>query len=437
MGFATAPANIAVNSVYTKKETYLIVIFAFLGALFDGVELNLVSYPMVYISKTLGVTTADMVTVLTWQGLASLAGGFFFGWLGDLVGRRWAYAICVLTYGLGALLAGFAQTYEVFMATRIFAGIGIGGQFGLVFTMFTEAWKTQKRGFMGGCIQSMFIVGQIITVGVTYISITVYGQESGWRNAFVILGVVSILIAIASIKFLPESNLWKIYREKLKEGTLPVEFQRTAVPLVDLFKNGLAYGTTLFMIVSTAVFIISYQTITYQSTFLLKEANVPLNQTSVIVLIGLIFTAIAYILIGHISDLLNRKWAFFWGAVIGLIGFSSFSFLALTGNIAIGANFWASPMFWSLMLCNAGYAGFAVLGVWMSEFYPTRIRATGSNVCYYVGRGLGAGVFPLIALKIGGSVTMALSLGIIGAVGSLAFALFTPDRTGREIHAVE
>jgi SHS family lactate transporter-like MFS transporter len=94
-------------------------------------------------------------------------------------------------------------------------------------------------------------------------------------------------------------------------------------------------------------------------------------------------------------------------------------------------------MFWSLMLCNAGYAGFAVLGVWMSEFYPTRVRSTGCNVCYYVGRGLGAGVFPLFALKIAGSVTMALALGLVGAVAALAFALFTPDRTGREINAIE
>ncbi|GED29269.1 MFS transporter [Brevibacillus centrosporus] len=438
MGFgADTSLKLNATSVYTRNETLLVVFFAFLGALFDGIELNLISYPMVYISKSLGVTTADMVTVLTWQGLASLVGGFLFGWLGDVIGRRWSYALCVLIYGVGAILAAFIHSYDVFLITRIFAGIGIGGQFGLVFTMFTECWKTEKRGTMGGLIQSMFVVGQIVTVIVTYFCLQAFGADEGWRDAFLILGVLSVIVGVASIFYLPESKLWLEYREKLRAGTLPVELKRTGVPLVDIFKNGLAYGTTMFMIVSTAVFIISYQTITYQSTFLLKEAGVPLNLTSVIVLIALFITGIAYVIVGYISDKLNRKWAFFWGAVVGLIGFGSFLILALTGNIAIGENFLSSPMFWSLMICNAGYAGFAVLGVWMSEFFPTRLRATGNNVCYYVGRGLGAGLFPLIAIKIAGSVTMALALGIIGAIAAVVFALFAADRTGREINAIE
>lgn len=445
MNISTIDGNLATSSapvknsaaLYTKKEVYLIVIFAFLGALFDGVELNLLSYPLVYISESLNVTTKDIIQILTFQGLASLVGGFLFGWLGDIIGRRWSYAICVLTYGVGAFIAGFVDSYESLLWTRIFAGLGIGGMFGLVFTMFTECWKTQKRGFMGGLIQSMFVVGQIVTIGVTYYSIAALGEDQGWRTAFFILGGISILIAVASLFLLPESKPWQEYRQKLKDGTLPVELRRTAVPFVDLFKNKLAVGTVLFMIICTGVFVISYSVISFQSTFLLSEAKVPLNQASLILLLGLICTAVAYVLTGYISDVLNRKMAFFWGSVLGFIGFAFFMVLALTGNVTMGDNFWTAPIFWALMLCNAGYCSFAVMGVWMSEFYPTRIRATGSNVCYYVGRGLGAGLYPLFALQIAGSVTMALAFGLFGAVAALAFTLFAPDRTGREIQAIE
>jgi MFS family permease len=424
-------------SVYTKKEVYLIVIFAFLGALFDGVELNLLSYPLVYISQTLDVTTKDIIQILTFQGLASLVGGFLFGWLGDFIGRRWSYAICVMIYGLGAFLAGFTDSYESLLWTRIFAGIGIGGMFGLVFTMFTECWKIQKRGLMGGLIQSMFIVGQIITIGITYYCLAVFGEQQGWRTSFSILGFISIVIAIASLFLLPESKPWQEYRQKLKEGTLPVELRTSTVPFIDIFKNKLAAGSVLFMIISTGVFVISYSVISFQATFLLTEAKVPLNQTSVILLLGLVCTGIAYVVTGYVSDILNRKKAFFLGAILGFIGFSWFMILALSGNITIGENFWTAPIFWALMLCNAGYCSFAVLGIWMSEFYPTRIRSTGSNVCYYVGRGLGAGLYPLFALQIAGSVTMALAFGVFGAMACLVFTLFTPDRTGREIKAIE
>jgi MFS family permease len=443
MGMGTINADLrsaqvtASTSLYTKKEVYLIVIFAFLGALFDGVELNLLSYPMIYIADSLNVTTKAIVTILTLQGLSSLFGGFLFGWLGDIIGRRWSYAICVIVYGLGAFIAGFVESYDAMLWTRIFAGLGIGGMFGLVFTMFTECWKTEKRGYMGGLIQSMFVVGQILTVGISYFAISAFGPDAGWRTAFYILGGLSIFIGIASLFLLPESKPWQIYKQKLKDGTLPPELRRTSVPFIDLFKNKLGVGTVLFMIICTGVFVISYSVITFQSTFLLSEAGAPLNQASLIMLIGLICTGVAYALTGYISDVLNRKKAFFLGSVLGFIGFSFFMTLALTNNTAIGDNFWTAPIFWALMLCNAGYCSFAVMGIWMSEFYPTRIRATGSNVCYYVGRGLGAGLYPLFALQIAGSVTMALAFGIFGAVAALAFTLFTPDRTGRVIEALE
>jgi len=74
----------------------------------------------------------------------------------------------------------------------------------------------------------------------------------------------------------------------------------------------------------------------------------------------------------------------------------------------------------------------------MSEFFPTRVRSTGSNTAYYTGRGFGAGLYPLVALGLaGGNVAYALGLGVIGAVVAMVIAIFAPDRTGREIRAIE
>jgi SHS family lactate transporter-like MFS transporter len=73
----------------------------------------------------------------------------------------------------------------------------------------------------------------------------------------------------------------------------------------------------------------------------------------------------------------------------------------------------------------------------MAEFFPTRIRSAGSNTSYYAGRGIGAGLFPLLALSIGGSVPIALALGVVGPVLAALVALAVPDRTGRTIVAVE
>jgi MFS family permease len=130
--------NSAATSAVSSRVLRLTLLFAFLATVFDGVELNLLSYPLVYISGTFGVSTQAVVGAITAQGLASLVGGFLFGWMGDVLGRRKAFALCVFVYGIGALLAGLVTSYPLFLVTRVVSGVGIGGEFGLAFAIFAE-----------------------------------------------------------------------------------------------------------------------------------------------------------------------------------------------------------------------------------------------------------------------------------------------------------
>src|SRR6185312_12902963 len=117
--------NSAATSAVSSRVLRLTLLFAFLATVFDGVELNLLSYPLVYISGTFGVSTQAVVGAITAQGLASLVGGFLFGWMGDVLGRRKASALCVFVYGIGALLAGLVTSYPLFLVTRVVSGVGI------------------------------------------------------------------------------------------------------------------------------------------------------------------------------------------------------------------------------------------------------------------------------------------------------------------------
>ena len=438
MDIAAPTGPLVVAESYTPRETRATLVFAFLGTVFDGVELNLLSYPLVYLARSLHVGTASIVGAVTAQGLASLVGGFAFGWLGDVLGRRRAFALCVFTYGLGTTLAAFAPTYQVFLGTRILAGLGIGGEFGLAFSMFSECWHTERRGFMGGSIQSMFIVGEIITQGVLYLTLSTLGHELGWRYGFAILGVVSILLAASAFAWVPESRKWLRYQQELKRGLVPTDLKRNKVPYIDMFRGGLAGGTIAFIIIMTAIFMYSYSLGTFSATFLLTKAKTPLGATTEILFIGFFVTIASYMIFATLSDFIARKWAFLLSNVVGVVGLAAYLLLLSSGHSFVGPIFWTSPMFWALTVAQGGFGGFAIVGVWMSEFFPTRIRSTGSNAAYYAGRGLGAGAYPLTALKLaGGDVAYALSLGIVGAVVGLVVAAFTPDRTGREIHAVE
>jgi MFS family permease len=422
---------------HPRRNLRFVLIFAFLGSLFDGAEINLVGYPLTYLSASLHVSTVAVVSVATFQGFASIAGGFLFGWLGDTLGRRRTYAVSVLAFGLAAVLGGLSPNFGTFLVTRLLAGLGMGGLFGLSFSMFTECWKTTRRGTMGGLIQSMYFLGEIITVGVLYACLTWFGKDLGWRTGYVVIGAASIVIGVAAIKLLPESRHWLEYQQRLCEGTVPPELRRTRVPIVDVFRSKVVYGSVIFMVLSTAMFLTTNSVGVYLSTYLLKSQHLPLGTSSGIVLIGYVFTIAAYSATGALSDVVRRKFAFLAACVFGVAGFAWFGAQVLSGSDHVTGSFWSDSTFWALMWSAAACGGFGVLGVWMSEYYPTRIRSTGSNSSYYVGRGLGAGVYPLFALALAGGVPLALALGILGPLAGIVFSTIAPDRTGRAIVAIE
>lgn len=431
------PLGGSASAVPARREVVLILVFAFLGTLFDGAELNLVGYPLAYLSDTFHVSTIQIIQISTLQGFASIAGGLLFGWLGDLLGRRRTYTISVLVFGIAAILGGLAPTYSLFLLTRLLAGVGMGGLFGLSFSMFAECWKTRRRGAMGGSIQAMYFVGEILTEGAIYFCIRGLGPDTGWRTGYVLIGAGTVVIAILAAFLLPESHQWRIYQGELKAGRVPQDLRRNKVPLLDLFRPGYALGTVVFIALATAMFLTTNSLISYLSTFLIKVEKVSLGTASLIVLLALICTAVTYPLGGILSDFLRRKWAFFWCCAFGLVGFTWFLVLVLGHDAHIHEDFWNYQTFWALMLCASACGGFGILGIWMAEFFPTRVRSTGSNTSYYAGRGLGAGVFPLFALSVAGTVPLALALGIIGPIVGVVVALAAPDSTGRTIAAIE
>jgi SHS family lactate transporter-like MFS transporter len=434
---SSSNASAPVSGDRSRRRLTLILVFAFLGTLFDGAELNLVGYPLAYIAGSLGVSTIQIVQVITLQGFASIVGGLLCGWLGDRFGRRWTYTGAVVTFGVAAVLGGLAPNYGLFLLTRLLAGVGMGGLFGLAFSMFAECWKTTRRGAMGGSIQGMYFVGQMVTIGVVYFCTTRLGQATGWRGGYLAIGALTLVIGAFASVLLPESEQWRHYRAELRAGRVPERMRPSKVPLSELFRREYVRGTVLFVVLASAVFLTTNSIISYLTTFLVKVEKLPLGTASVITLLASIVTGVSYPLTGALSDIVRRRVAVFCSSLVGVLGFGWLMLLVLNGGAHVTSQFWTDQTFWAIMASAAGAGGFGVLGVWMAEFFPTRIRSTGSNTSYYAGRALGAGLFPLAALSLGGSVPMALALGVVGPVLGAMVALAVPDRTGRVIAAVE
>ena len=168
-----------------------------------------------------------------------------------------------------------------------------------------------------------------------------------------------------------------------------------------LFKT-LVFGS-LFA-VGSFLFIVPLVSLSFT---LLSSLKLPTFQVIVVaLLVGLVRFTVA----GKLSDRFGRKRTTYLFLAISLV----FSFLFFLGVPAVVEASIISLMF--------GSAFFAYFGIWMSEIFPAEVRATGTNMVFFLGRliGGGFGVTIVLLLPLGLQMDLALALVISSLVVGLS-----------------
>ncbi len=117
------------------------------------------------------------------------------------------------------------------------------------------------------------------------------------------------------------------------------------------------------------------------------------------------------ILIGAVSDYIGRRVSFSLSALLGM----SASLMVWYYTMIV---FDQSKALAALFAIPLGFGSHALFGVWLSEIYPTMIRATGTGFVFSVARGLSFGGF------IVGILTERLGIPLVTSMMMLAAALF-------------
>jgi MFS transporter, SHS family, sialic acid transporter len=127
-------SSVPAPPVVSAKAQWMCLIAAFLGWMFDGMEMGI--FPLVArpaLQDLLGAsgdaligTWMSYVTALFLVGAA--LGGLVFGWLGDRVGRVRAMTASILCYSIFTGLCYFATEAWHIGAFRFVAALGMGGE---------------------------------------------------------------------------------------------------------------------------------------------------------------------------------------------------------------------------------------------------------------------------------------------------------------------
>ena len=156
------------------------------------------------------VSTATPSIVATMGGLALYSWVFtaymltstvavpILGKLSDQFGRRPIFVFGIVTFILGALLAGFARTMPELIATRGLQGLGAGAIFPIAFAIVGDLYPPAERGRVQGLIGAAFGVSSLIgPLAGGWIS-----DHWGWRWAFwanVPVGLVALAVVLVTL----------------------------------------------------------------------------------------------------------------------------------------------------------------------------------------------------------------------------------------------
>ena len=101
-------------------------------------------------------------------------GALFFGRIGDLVGRKYAFLVTLLIMGGATAAIGFLPTYAtigiaapiILLLIRVLQGLALGGEYGGAAVYVAEHVPDEKRGFYTSFIQITATLGLFVSLVV-------------------------------------------------------------------------------------------------------------------------------------------------------------------------------------------------------------------------------------------------------------------------------
>jgi MFS family permease len=210
----------------------------------DGLEITIAAnvVPDLTEKTTLHLTTAQSGSIASWYLIGEIIGALFFGRLSDKLGRRNLFMVTLGVYLIGSGLTAVTMAgsgWLVFLyATRILAGMGIGGEYAAINSAIDEMIPARYRGRVDVAVNGTYWGGALIGTAATLFLLNHLPADWGWRTAFLV-GPVLALSIIYVRRNLPESPRWQIMhgREQAAEGSIAeiendVEESRGPVPPV-------------------------------------------------------------------------------------------------------------------------------------------------------------------------------------------------------------
>lgn len=206
------------------------------------------------IGTGLGVPAADVAVVLSAFVIAFAAAQLFCGMLADAVGRRPIIFGGLTLYIAASVLGASAKDFDILIVARVLQGLGCAAVVLLARTIVRDlldrAHAARTLAVVGALYGPVPILAPLISGGLVMLF--------GWRAPMLGLGILCAIVALFSLRTLPET-LRPEHRQRLNPRGVLASFGtlvRSKPLLAFVFTNAFAYsGILLFSAVAPQVIV--------------------------------------------------------------------------------------------------------------------------------------------------------------------------------------
>jgi MFS family permease len=331
-------------------------------------------------SASVSASTSALLTALIFAStlVARPLGSAVFGHFADTVGRKRTTLVAVAGFGITTLITAMLPGYQtiglwavgLLIALRFVDGIFLGGEYTTAVPLAMEWSPKQRRGLYSGLITSTSPGAYAVIAAITLLLLETMpsaGLHSayvqwGWRIPFIVGALLSVL-------------LFRYYLRVVHEPPAEVTGVKHRAPLIRLLvKHPKSLGQ-VFLLMSGAWLATNMEAAVFPGQ-LATHVGLSSKQVTTTMLIVDAVTAVAYPLLGMLSQRIGRrKFYIGWGIAMLLIGTGSYV-LAVTGT-GMG-----SAVGFGIVFGVFSIGTYGPIAAYLTERFPASIRATGYGVGY-------------------------------------------------------
>jgi MFS family permease len=444
---ASVPGTVARNGV-VRSETYgiwRVILASAVGTMIEWYDFYIFGSLAAVLSPKFYPPGNDTFAYIAY--LATFAVGFlvrpfgalFFGRIGDVVGRKYAFLATLSIMGGATAIIGLLPSFKTagwfapitLLLIRVLQGLALGGEYGGATVYVAEHVPDGKRGFYTSFIQITATLGLFVSLLVILGTQSWMSKEDfadwGWRIPF----LISIVLVSISLYI----------RMKMKESPIFAQIKSAGMtslaPLKDAFGKWENLKRVLISLFGATAGqgVIWYTGQFYALFYLQTVLKVNAKTSNIIVAVALLLAMPFFTVFGAISDRVGRKWIMMAACLLAIVTYIPIykAMQSAAGNNVVGLKSTKNKVTGAIALtpqvADAATGAlvpskeatspdvvklvllvfvqvlyvcmiYGPIAAYLVEAFPAKIRYTSLSLPYHIGNGVFGGLLPLIGLSV-------------------------------------